>query len=82
MIIDLFKAWKAGQELANPAAWKIGAMLSNLVGAVLLGVIAIIKVKFPDFEVSQEFMDYATQAICYILAAINIYVHKASSKKV
>lgn len=82
MIIDLFKAWKAGTELADPAKWKIGQVLSNTVGVILLGLIQLVKVKFPDFEVSEEMLDYVTQAICYILAAVNIYITKASTKKI
>jgi hypothetical protein len=82
MIVNLFKAWQAGQELANPAKWKKGAILTNLVGAVLLGIVSVIKAKFPEFELPIEVQDYAVEVICGILAIANIYVHKASSKKV
>jgi len=82
MILDLFKAWQAGQELANPAKWKKGQILTNLVGAVLLGLVSAIKAKFPEFELPAEVQDYAVEVICGILAIVNIYITKASSKKV
>ena len=82
MIIDLINAWKAGNELRDPEKWKIGAILANAVGALLLGIIQLVKIKFPDFEVSPEMLDYVTKAVCYVLAAVNIYIHKASTKKI
>jgi len=82
MILDLFKAWQAGQELANPAKWKKGAILTNLVGMVMLGIVSLVKVKYPEFELPAEVQEYAVEVICGVLAIANIYVHKASSKKV
>ena len=82
MIIDLFKAWQAGQELANPAKWKKGQILTNLVGAVLLGIVSLIKAKFPEFDIPKEVLDIANEIIVGILVLVNIYITKASSKKV
>jgi hypothetical protein len=82
MIADLFRAWKYGQELSDPAAWKVGAMLTTTVGGLVAAVIQIIKVKYTEFELPPLVEQYAVEAICSVLGIINVYVMKASSKKV
>lgn len=82
MIGALWKALQAGEELKNPAMWKRGAILSNAVGGVVAGVIALLKWQFPEIEIPEPVRDYAIEVISGALVVINIYLIPATTKKV
>jgi hypothetical protein len=82
MIIDLIKALKAGNELADPAKWKKGQVLTNTVGALVLAIVGVIKWKFPEINISEDVSDQITQIITAILVMVNLYITPASSKKI
>lgn len=79
IIFDLFKALKAGEEIANPAAWKKGTMLTSSLGVL---VAVAFKLFAPDFSVSEELTNTIIEALAAVLVAINIFMTKATSKKV
>lgn len=80
-MIELFKALQAGQELQNPEKWKKGQELTNLVGAVLAGIITLLRWKFPDMVVPDGVTQYAAEAIGTILVIVNLYLTRATTKK-
>jgi len=81
MISELFRALKAGQSLADPAAWKKGQELTNLVGAVIAGIITLLRIKFPDLLLPEGFTQYAAEAIGSTLVLVNLYLTRATTKK-
>lgn len=81
MITELYAALKAGQELQNPAKWKKGQELTNLVGAVLAGIITLLRWKFPDIFIPDGFTEYAAEVIGTMLVMINLYLTRATTTK-
>jgi len=81
MITEIYSALKAGQELKNPAKWKKGQELTNLVGVVIAGVITLLRWKFPDIFIPDGFTEYAAEAIGTILAMVNLYLTRATTTK-
>jgi hypothetical protein len=79
IIFDLFKALKAGEEISNPASWKSGTMLLTCVGVI---VAQAFKIFAPDYNIEQDLIDTITQSIYNGLIAINLFMTKATSKKV
>jgi hypothetical protein len=82
IITDAIKVLKAGEELKNPANWKKGQVLTNTVGGLVMGAVAIIKWKLPDIEIPQVVSDYAIEIISGALVVANAYMTTATSKKV
>jgi len=81
MISELYNALKAGQELQDPARWKKGQELTNLVGAVLAGLVTLLRWKFPDVFIPDGFSEYGAEAIGTILVMINLYLTRATTTK-
>lgn len=81
MITEVYTALKAGQELQNPAKWKKGQELTNLVGAVLAGIITLLRWKFPDILIPDGFTQYAAEIIGTILVMVNLYLTRATTTK-
>lgn len=82
MIGELWRALKAGQELSNPAVWKKGQQLTNLVGMVVAGVIAFIKWQFPDTYLPEGVEENFAEVIGTILVVVNLYLTPATTKKI
>lgn len=81
MISELVRAFQAGQELSNPAGWKKGQELTNLVGAVVAGIITVIRHFFPELLIPDGFSEHAAEAIGTILVIVNLYLTRATTKK-
>ena len=82
MITQLFAALKAGQELKNPAQWKRGQQLTNLVGALIAGLVMLFKYKFPELPIPPGLQETVVEIVCAVLVIINLYLTPASSKKI
>ena len=82
MIKALFEALRAGQELKDPAKWKKGQNLTNLIGAIVAGIVVLIKWKFPELNIPDEIKDYAIEVIGGALVVANLYLTPATSKKI
>ncbi len=81
MISELFTALHAGSSLSDPASWKKGQELTNLIGAVLAGVITLIRWKYPDFLLPEGATQYAAEMIGSVLVLVNLYLTRATTKK-
>ena len=79
MLMDLFKAVRYGEELKDPAKWKKGQLLTNAVGGLLVIAMRYI---VPEYDLQPEMVDAATEAIVGVLVCLNLYITKASSKKI
>jgi hypothetical protein len=79
IIFDLFKALKAGEEIANPAAWKKGTILTSAIG-IIVGT--AFKILAPNFDVPPDLTNIIVEALAAILVGINIFMTKVTSKKV
>ena len=82
MITQLFAALKAGQELKNPAQWKRGQQLTNLVGALITGLVMLLKYKYPDAPIPPGLQETVVEIVCAVLIVVNMYLTPASSKKI
>ncbi|MGV0961846.1 MAG: hypothetical protein ACOYB1_18630 [Limnohabitans sp.] len=81
MITEVYSALKAGQELKNPGKWKKGQELTNLVGAVIAGLITVLRWKFPDLLIPDGMSQYAAEVIGTVLVMINLYLTRATTTK-
>jgi hypothetical protein len=81
-LTTIFAAIQAGKELKNPASWKQGQMLTNLVGAVVAGVIVIVKWQFPDAPLPEGVEEYFAEIIGTILVVVNLYLTTATTTKI
>lgn len=81
MVAELIRAFQAGQELANPAAWKRGQELTNLTGAVVAGGVVILRHFFPNFFVPDGATEYIAEGLGAILVLVNLYLTRATTKK-
>ncbi len=83
MIIgDAIKVLKAGETLKNPATWKKGQQLTNTVGGLVIGVVALINWKFPDANIPVWISDYAIELISGTLVAVNMYLTAGTTDKI
>jgi hypothetical protein len=82
LLPTIFTALQAGQELANPEKWKKGQQMTNLVGGVLAGIVAVIRYQFPNLDVPPEFLTLFNEAIVAALVAANVYFTAATTKKI
>ena len=82
MIVKIFQALQAGQELRNPAAWKKGQNLINLCALVITGIVAVLRVQFPDLPMTDEQIVEIASILAGLLAVINGYITTATSKKI
>lgn len=81
MLVDLWNALEAGKSLSDPASWKKGQELTNLVGSALAGIITLLRWKFPDIFIPEGFTEYAAEVIGTILVIVNLYLTRATTKK-
>lgn len=81
MVAELIRAFQAGQELTNPAKWKKGQELTNLVGAVVAGGVVVLRHFFPDFFVPDGASEYIAEGVGAILVIVNLYLTRATTKK-
>jgi hypothetical protein len=79
ILLDLLKAARYGDELKDPASWKKGQLLTNAVGGLIL---LAIKYAAPEYSMPPEMLSTATEAMIAIMVGINLYITKASSKKI
>lgn len=82
IITDAIRVLRAGESLKNPATWKKGQVLTNTVGGFVMGVIGILKWKFPDVEIPQFVSDYAIELISGALIFANAYMTTATTEKI
>ena len=81
VIAELYRAWKAGNELSDPGAWKKGQELTNLVGAVVAGVVTLLRWQFPDILIPEGITEHVAEIIGSILVVVNVYLTRATTKK-
>jgi hypothetical protein len=81
MITEVIKAVKAGEELKDPAKWKNRVETINLVGIVLAAVVMIIRWRYPTVVIPDGVTEYIAEIIGTILAIINLYFNRATTKK-
>ena len=82
MIKAALDALKYGQELQNPARWKKGQELTNLVGGLVAAGLAILQAKYPDIKLPGETQGYLAELIVAALVLINLFLTRATSKKI
>lgn len=82
MLIKLFKALKAGQQLKDPQKWKKGQNLVNSCVAVVALAVTVLKMSLPDFLVTDEQVVEIATIIAGVLALVNGYITTASTKKI
>lgn len=81
MVAELIRAFQAGQELSNPAKWKKGQELTNLVGIVVSGLVELLRYFFPDVIISNGITEHVTEGIGFFLIMMNLYLTRATTKK-
>lgn len=81
MITELIKAIQAGQELSNPAKWKRGQELANLVGIIVSGAIELLRYFFPNTIIPEGIAEHITEGIVFGLIMVNLYLTRATTKK-
>lgn len=81
MITELIRVVQAGQELSNPAKWKKGQELTNLVGIVVSGLVELLRYFFPDVIISNGITEHITEGIGFFLITTNLYLTRATTKK-
>jgi hypothetical protein len=79
MIADLFKALKYGEELKDPARWKKGQLSITAIGGLIIIAMRFIA---PDYDMPEEMVNTISEAVGAVLIAANLFITKASSKKV
>lgn len=82
IIADAIRVLKNGERLKNPATWKKGQVLTNTVGGLVMGVVGLLKWKFPEIEIPQLVSDYAIELISGGLVVINMYITPATTNKI
>jgi hypothetical protein len=55
--------------------------LTNLIGAVLAGIITLVRWKYPDLLMPEGLTQYAAEAIGSVLVLVNLYLTRATTKK-
>jgi len=81
MITEMIKAVKAGEELKDPAKWKNRVETINLVGIVLAAIVLIVRWKYPTIIIPAGVTEYVAEIIGTILAIVNLYFNRATTKK-
>jgi len=81
MTPEFIKALAPGHELTNPAVWKKRAELVSIVGAVIAGVVTILRTMFPDFLIPEGWSRWAAEGIGTLLFFVNLYSNRATTKK-
>jgi len=81
MITELFKAWQAGEQLSNPAAWKKGQELTNLTGAVVAGGVTVARHFFPELVLPEGATEHIAEIIGTVLVVVNLYLTRSTTKK-
>ena len=81
-IVAVLNALKYGQELKDPAKWKQGQELTNLVGGLIAAIIALIKANYPNFELPLGAEEHIEGIVIGALILINIYYTRATTKKI
>lgn len=82
MLGDLLNAWRLGQSVANPAAWKVVGATSSALAGILFSALALAR----DFGVDIQIVDEEVQALAMGVAGV-LYlftgsVHIVTSEKV
>ena len=75
------KALEAGHELQNPAMWKKRAELVSIVGAVIAGVVTLLRMLFPDLLIPDGWSKWAAEGVGTLLFLLNLYSNRATTKK-
>lgn len=78
----LLKAIKAGEELKNAGAWKVGQNLTNTIYLVLVGLVAAAKAFNFDLGLSDDKLLELAGYITGLVGIANVYITTASSKKI
>lgn len=81
MLAELWNALQAGKSLSDPASWKKGQELTNLVGAIIASIVTLLRWKFPDLLLPEGFTEHIAEIIGGILVMINLYLTRATTKK-
>lgn len=70
---------RVGQEVANPAAWKLGQVTGNAVGALILALVALLKAFGYELPIDEN---TALLIGGGIVAVFNVMFTVATTKKV
>lgn len=82
MLKKIFDAIRAGNELKNPAAWKRGQHLTNLVTAVVVAGVMAVRHFFPAIPLPDGVEDTLVEVIVSIALALNLYLVPATTRKI
>jgi len=80
-VTKLIDAAKAGNQLANPAIWKKGQELTNLIGATIAGIITLVRFFYPDVMIPDGATEHIAEFIGGALVLVNLYLTRATTKK-
>ena len=82
MLNELFEAIDAGKELRNPAAWKRGQHFTNLVTAVVVAGVMLVKHLFPSISLPDSIESTLVEIVVPAALAINLYLVPATTRKI
>lgn len=80
--LDVSKAMKAGEEISNPATWKENQNTINSISVILAGIVAVVRIKYPDLMIPDEYLLIIAGAAASVLAAINRIMTAITTKKI
>lgn len=78
-LANLWRVFKLGEAVANPAAWKTGQIQANAVTALLVALVALAKSFGYDLPITDEQLDGVAVGL---LAVVNIVFTVTTSKTV
>lgn len=79
----LYRVFKAGESVANPAAWKVGGAAGSAIAGLIMALYALavaFGVDLPEITETQALL--WGSAIASIVSFVSGAIHIASSKKV
>ena len=81
-IFKAFSALKAGERLMDVVGWKNTQATSNDVYLILALVVALVRIKFPDFLPDDDILLSVASGFAIVLSAINSYLTRATTYKI
>jgi hypothetical protein len=79
---DVSKALKAGEEISNPERWKENQQTVNSLYLILLGIVAVVRLKYPELMFPDEYLVLIAGAGASFLAAFNRIMTAITTKKI
>lgn len=82
MLQAMFQAMQYGKEVADPAAWKNRAIITNAITGVLFALMAIGRSFGVGIELDKTVVEGLAGGIVSLVAIFNAIIHLTTSKKV